>query len=30
MKHDKAMKNRPQKAWAGLANARLLMRRYIV
>ncbi len=28
MKHDKAMKSRPQKAWAGLANARLLMRRY--
>ena len=22
------MKNRPQKAWAGLANARLLLRRY--
>ncbi len=24
----KAIKNRPQKAWAGLANARLLLRRY--
>ena len=23
----KAIKNRPQKAWAGLANARLLLRR---
>ena len=28
--NNKAMKNRPQKqkAWAGLANARLLLRRY--
>ena len=25
---NKAIKNRPQKAWAGLANARLLLRRY--
>ena len=28
VQHNKAMKNRPQKAWAGLANARLLLRRY--
>lgn len=28
MTFNKAMKNRPQKAWAGLANARLLLRRY--
>jgi hypothetical protein len=27
-KSNKAIKNRPQKAWAGLANARLLLRRY--
>ncbi|EGM71229.1 hypothetical protein SOHN41_00963 [Shewanella sp. HN-41] len=26
--YNKAIKNRPQKAWAGLANARLLLRRY--
>ncbi len=26
---NKAIKNRPQKAWAGLANARLLLRRYV-
>jgi len=26
---NKAMKNRPQKTWAGLANARLLLRRYV-
>jgi len=25
---NKAIKNRPQKAWAGLASARLLLRRY--
>ncbi|MFT6907163.1 MAG: hypothetical protein ACJAS1_003840 [Oleiphilaceae bacterium] len=24
--YNKAIKNRPQKTWAGLANARLLMR----
>jgi hypothetical protein len=28
--HNKAIKNRPQKAWAGLANARLLLRRYML
>ncbi len=28
--HNKAMKNRPQKAWAGLATARLLLRRYVI
>ena len=27
-KANKAIKNRPQKAWAGLANARLLLRRW--
>ena len=27
--HNKAIKNRPQKAWAGFANARLLLRRYV-
>lgn len=26
-KYNKAIKNRPQKTWAGLANARLLLRR---
>ena len=26
---NKAIKNRPQKTWAGLANAHLLLRRYI-
>lgn len=26
-KYNKAIKNRPQRAWAGLANARLLLRR---
>jgi hypothetical protein len=26
-KANKAIKNRPQKAWAGLANARLLLQR---
>ncbi len=27
VQHNKAMKNRPQKTWAGLANARLLLQR---
>ena len=27
--HNKHIKNRPQKAWAGLATARLLCGRYI-
>ena len=27
--YNKAIKNRPQKAWAGLANARLLLRGYV-
>ncbi len=27
--YNKAMKNRPQKTWAGLGDARLLLRRYI-
>ena len=27
-KYNKVIKNRPQKAWAGLANTRLLLRRY--
>ncbi len=28
--HNKHIKNRPQKAWAGLANARLLCVRYAI
>ena len=27
--YNKAIKNRPQKTWAGLANARLLLQRYV-
>jgi hypothetical protein len=27
---NKAIKNRPQKAWAGLTTARLLLRRYVL
>ncbi len=27
--HNKHIKNRPQSAWAGLANARLLCGRYV-
>jgi hypothetical protein len=27
--HNKAIKNRPQKTWAGLTIARLLLQRYV-